>query len=194
MRKLYVAMFVLAVFNASAYSQVPSGNVFAGYSYLNAEFPENRVSLNGWNASLEIKLLKFLGVVGDFSGDYGTPGLAVFYPCPVTDSSVCPQPQLPATLNTSVREHAFLFGPRVFLQRRKFRPFAEATIGGGHLSTQTPTTSISNTALAYAVGIGLDYQFHRRFGWRAQVDALQTRFSGSSQSNVRASTGIVIKF
>jgi hypothetical protein len=66
-----VALFL---FSALANAQVPtSGNVFFGYSFENTnsstlDLNLNRANLQGWEASLEGKLVPLLGIVADFSG------------------------------------------------------------------------------------------------------------------------------
>jgi hypothetical protein len=52
----------------------------------------------------------------------------------------------------------------------------------------------ADTEFATAVGGGLDYRIIRPIAWRFQGDYVQTRFSGSTQNNIRLSTGIVVRF
>lgn len=52
----------------------------------------------------------------------------------------------------------------------------------------------SKTSFATALGSGLDYRLMRVIAWRFQGDYARTRFFGTSQSNVRLSTGIVFRF
>jgi len=157
---------VVLVFAGLASAQVPNGNVFFGYSHTSTNLvPGQSTGLNGWNGSLEGKVLPLLGIVADLSGVYGSH-------------------------NTS--EYNVLFGPRLSFSVKKFRPFAHALIGVGHVSTGVPSTS--NTSFADALGGGLDYHLIPLISWRIQLDALQTRFLSTSQSNVRFSTGIAIHF
>jgi hypothetical protein len=194
MRDLGFAALALWLFANTCNAQIISGNVFAGYSYLNSEYPENRASLNGWNAAVEARLMPHLGIVADFSGQYGSPDLAVFYPCPSTDSSFCPQPENPQEVRTSVQQYNFLFGPRLSFRLKRFRPFAEVIVGASHYHQTTSHVSVSDTAFAYAIGGGVDYRLIRLLEWRIQLDALQTRFFSSSQTDLRASTGLVVHF
>lgn len=193
----YWPVLIVAILELSALgsAQSLSGNVFAGYSYLNAQFPQSNAGLNGWTASAEGKLLPHLGFVADFTGEYGSPQLATLYPCPVTNPvSTCLQPRFPQEVTTSVAEHSFLFGPRLWFHVRKFRPFADALVGASHTHDSTSAISASDTAFAYALGGGFDYPISSRFGWRVQADALQTRYFNTSQTNVRVATGLVIRF
>jgi hypothetical protein len=188
-----IASVVIAIMFLSvlSFSQVPSGNVFVGYSYLSADFTSNRTNLNGWNASVEGKVFPLLGLVADFSGHYGSIGLPPGFACPGV--GILP-PCQPLSGSVSVSEHNFLFGPRLSISVSKFRPFVHALVGAGHLSESGSGFSNSDTCLAYALGGGLDYHIAPLIGWRIQADALETRFSGSTQNNVRISTGIVVHF
>ncbi len=68
-------LFLLAGF---ASAQVPSGNIFVGYSYESTNstaFGQNlitstvtRPNLNGWEASFEGKVVPWIGIVGDVAG------------------------------------------------------------------------------------------------------------------------------
>ncbi len=88
-------------------------------------------------------------------------------------------------------EHNFLFGPRVSAPVGRFRPFAEAMFGIGHVNANAAG---SDTSFATALGGGLDYRLIRLIAWRVQDDYVETRFFGTHQNNVRLSTGIVVHF
>jgi len=73
----------------------------------------------------------------------------------------------------------------------RFRPFVEGLFGGAHVNANGGG---SDTSFATALGGGLDYKIIRPLAWRFQGDYVQTRFFGTTQSNVRLSTGIVFRF
>jgi hypothetical protein len=167
------------------FAQVPTnGNVFVGYSYMSADLPGNRANLNGWNASLEGKVLPLLGIVADFSGNYGSQNFSQLVACAGGGLGT----------SCSVHEDNFLFGPRVGFSIGKFRPFVHGLIGVGHISESAAGLSGSDTSFADALGGGIDYHLIPLISWRVQVDALQTRFFAATQENVRISTGITIHF
>jgi hypothetical protein len=172
------------VFSAAANAQVPtSGNVFFGYSYYNTDLSSiGRANTNGWEASVEGKVIPFLGFVADIDSHYGSQNFVV----------LCPGIGCPLTLNANLTEHNFLFGPRVSVSVGKFRPFAEALFGGAHVNVNNGVGS--NTSFATALGGGLDYKIIRPVAWRFQGDYVQTRFFGTTQNNIRLSTGIVLRF
>jgi len=177
MRKLGATLFFL-LFAGIAAAQ-SSGNIFFGYSYYNTNLTGGRSSLNGWNASVEGKVLPFIGIVGDFSGGYGS-----------LSASACTDPHLDCGAFTgNISQYNFLFGPRVSVQSGKIRPFAEVLFGGAHVAVAG-----SKNSFATAIGGGLDYEIVKVFAWRVQADYVHTDLFAISQNNVRISTGIVLRF
>jgi hypothetical protein len=79
---LIVIGFLSLLITCAAHGEtLANGNIFVGYSYLNADFTSGgRTSLSGWNASVEGKVFPFLAIVGDFSGHYGSLNGAA---CPI---------------------------------------------------------------------------------------------------------------
>jgi|HubBroStandDraft_1064217.scaffolds.fasta_scaffold00013_108 opacity protein-like surface antigen len=188
-RKTGLAVVALFLFAGLGAAQVPtSGNVFFGYSYYSADlssadqpYLSGRANTNGWEASVEGKVIPFLGFVADFDSHYGSQTLNIT--CPV---GPC------APVSASITEHNFLFGPRVSFSAGKFRPFAEALFGGAHINIGSGVGS--DNSFATAVGGGLDYKIIRPVALRLQGDYVQTRLFGTTQNNVRLSTGIVFRF
>ena len=182
MRKVAIIVCSIFLLAGAASSQVPSGNIFVGYSYYNADLSSlGRSNLNGWNGSVEGKLLPWVGVVADVSGHYGSENV----PRGCLTPGPCP--------NISINIHEFdvLIGPRVSVSVGKIRPFAEALFGGGHISTHGAG---SDTSFATALGGGIDYHLIPLVAWRLEGDYVQTRFFSTTQNNVRLSTGIVLRF
>lgn len=187
MQKIVFTLFSLLLFAGLASAQIPtSGNVFFGYSYYHTDLSSiDSANTNGWEASVEGKVIPFLGIVADFDGHYGSQNFPS-PPCPG------PLPCLVVPVNASVTEHNFLFGPRVSMSLGKFRPYAEALFGAGHVNVNNGVGS--DTSFATALGGGLDYKLLKPIAWRFQGDYVQTRFFGATQNNVRISTGIVLHF
>jgi opacity protein-like surface antigen len=176
-------------------AQVPtSGNIFFGYSYSGGNVflssaPERQAAshgagLNGWEGSLEGKLLPWIGIVADLSGHYGSHDLPVcgfvLPPCRIA--------------SFSAKQYTALFGPRVSVSVGKFTPFAHALVGAAHISDTGDSISDSDTSLATAIGGGLDYKLIKGLAWRVQGDEIHTRFFGGGQDDFRFSTGIVLRF
>ena len=185
MRKVTFALSFLFLFAAFASAQIPSGNIFFGYSYYNTDLSSiDRANTNGWEATVEHKIFPLLSLAADVDGHYGSQNFPAA--CPVGISGNC------TTFNASFNEYNFLFGPRVSVSVGRFRPFAEALFGGAHVSLNN--NAGSDTSFATALGGGLDYKIIRPIAWRFQGDYVQTRFFGATQSNIRISTGLVLRF
>jgi hypothetical protein len=182
MNKLYVVLLSLLLAEFAS-AQVPtSGNIFLGYSHYSSDLAPNRGGLNGWQGTLEGKVLPYVGIVADLSGDYGHLN---FKPINV----LCPTTGCPTHVSTHVTN--VIFGPRVFVPVGKFRPFAEAMAGVGRASVSGIG---SDTSLATALGGGLDYRLFGVLGWRFELDYIHTSLFHRGQSNARISTGVVFNF
>jgi opacity protein-like surface antigen len=182
------------IFSSAAEAQVPtSGNVFFGYSYENAGAssfePSNleRPNLNGWEASLEGRVFPWVGLVADFGRHYASQNYQF------TQNGI-------TTTVSGGEEFTVLFGPRVSVSVGKFWPFAEALFGAAHTNASQGSSLPDNfvqprdTSFATALGGGLDYKIIRAIAIRIEGDYVQTRFFGTSQNDVRISTGIVFRF
>jgi hypothetical protein len=119
-RRIAVGLVILFLV-AAASAQIPTkGNIFFGYSYNSADFnAAGRANLNGWEGSLEGKVLPFVGIVADISGHYG-----------VGDSV-----------------HNVIFGPQVSVPIGRFTPFAHALLGVGHISGNSASNTSLADAL-----------------------------------------------
>ena len=109
MRKILVAVFMVLSFAGLGAAQVPtSGNIFVGYSYYNSKLEVDRASLNGWEGSLEGKVLPHVGIVADVSGHYGSQNFPI---CPVGPVGIggggC------AAISASTHDLNVMFGPRI---------------------------------------------------------------------------------
>jgi hypothetical protein len=196
-----IIAIVCGLFLFSAAASAERFNVFAGYSYsrfglylpsdrpLLAGSPAVSHSLNGWNGSLEVKVLPILGIVADSSGHYGNE---------TTDLS-CSQYTAPSCTsgNGNVTLITFTFGPQVSLRLGRFEPYAHALFGGARYRTSLYVAS--QHSFADVLGGGIDVSVIPRIAWRVQADALQTWFSLSpyfpnKQNSLRLSTGFVVRF
>ena len=184
---------VLFLFAGLASAQIPSGNIFLGFSYertnSTAFSGSNLVTttfshpnLHGWEASFEGKVLPLVGIVGDVSGHYGS------------QSFVEVTPNGPQSINVTGHEQEYLVGPRLSIPVGKFTPFAELMVGAAHIHTGGTLPSPSNTSFAYALGGGLDYRIFRPIALRVEGDYLRTKFFSTRQNNFRLSAGVVFRF
>ncbi len=175
MRGLLIAVAFLIVMNGVAWSQIPtSGNVFFGYSYARTPIvTHDSTNLNGWDGSLEGNFLPWIGLVADIDAHYGSETFN--------------------GINANLATHNALFGPRVSVSVKRFRPFAEFLVGVSHVSRNRGYSDAS-TSFADAVGGGLDYRVFGPFTVRGQLDWISTRFFGNTQNGARFSTGIALHF
>jgi hypothetical protein len=197
MSKIMAIVCGLFLFSTAASAQ--RFNAFVGYSHigfgpnlyslqLNPLSPPLRRSKNGWNASLEAKVLPVLGIVADFSGYYGNS----------TAILSCSQyVAFCGAGNANFSLYSFTFGPQVSLPFGRFKPYAHALFG---VSLSRPFLPYS-TSFADLLGGGIDISLIPRLAWRAQADVTQTRFqvtccvpSQNSENSLRLSTGLVLRF
>lgn len=184
MRLACGTLFLLVLLAGASSAQVPSGNVFVGYSYLSTDTNlSSRANLNGWEGSVEKKIFPFVGLVGDFSGHYGNELSNQFI-----------NPGGGGFLSTQAKLHSFLVGPRVSVSVNGVRPFAHVLVGGAWQSQSTSGRSVNDTSFATAVGGGVDFKLMKFAALRVQGDLLRTQLFGNTQNNVRVSTGLVFHF
>lgn len=187
MRKLLfgVSLMLLIPIAAMAQAEYPKAELFGGYSYFRANPDE--MNLHGWDASVTANVADWFGVEGDFSGHYGSPEILGF--------------QVPFV---NVNSHTFMAGPKLTYRSNSFAPFAHFLIGAARASTGAFGYSVSDTALAAAVGGGIDINLSKSVAIRAiQADYVMTRFQpgpqlffsgfGDHQNNFRFSAGLVLK-
>jgi len=184
--KLVVSsLAVLSLFGVTARAQetAPKVDVFAGYSYLQANPGVNGVDsfhLHGGSASIAYNYREWLSGVADFGG-YNNGNILN------TGAS--------GTLST------YLFGPRVsYRHLRRITPFGQVLFGVAHANSSAFGTGSSQSAFAMTAGGGVDYKLFDHFAIRPfQAEYLMTRFGvgttgKQTQNNVRISTGFVFRF
>jgi len=168
-RKITVIIFAALTFATFASGQLSGGNIFAGYSYartdaglISNQQSRQGLSFNGWEGSVEGKVLPWVGIVADVGGLYGPWSQAIAVTCPI--GVTCTASAIHA------RVHTVLFGPRVSFTVGKFTPFAHALVGVGHVSNESSGFSVSDTSFATAFGGGLDYKLIKGLAWRIQPE------------------------
>jgi hypothetical protein len=172
---------------AASAQSLSSNNIFAGYSFIGANlFSGEHANLNGWSASAEKKFLPFFGVVADFSGHYGSKGLPAGN-CASHSPAEC-------LVSTSVSEHYFQFGVRGSYATARVRPYAELLFGAVRTSESGVGSSDSKTSFAETLAAGIDTRVTRLLGWRLEAGLVKNGTFTSQQNNLRASTGLVLRF
>lgn len=187
-RAVAVLLFLFPVLTAA--QETPKVEAIAGYSYLGlSQQPRLRFesgALNGWKASLKFNLTYRIGLLADFSGNYGQMELT---PDRLTRTSVFR------------RQHAYMFGTEMLvLQSSRVKLNARALLGVAHTNnTALPQgyLPIADNAFAVAFGASVDYRITNWLSYRILEPEVFVTRSGSSatnswqQYNLRLSSGIV---
>lgn len=182
--RVIAATLFLCLLTVAAHAQLPSGDLYGGYSFARADLTFNdHASMRGFEASVEGKLFPMVGIVADASSNYTNSTVPY-----CTIPGVCPD----ITVNTTLR--VLTGGPQVSFALGRFSPFVHGMIGAAHIKEGDNGYAAADTSLAVVVGGGVDYQLVHRVKWRLQADELQTRFFGGTQNNLRFSTGFVLHF
>jgi hypothetical protein len=183
-----VALVAFLLLGISSAQNIPI-EVFGGYSYYSLDLPANpglgvatstRLGLNGWDVSGSIGRWHHLSGEADISGH--------------TESN--------CNNNTSVNcsNFSYMFGPRYNLREgSNLKFFVHGLVGQDRATLAINGASLSDTSLAFAGGVGIDYWLGRHIGIQlGPVDYIYTRHLNDedypSQSNFRASVGVVFRF
>jgi hypothetical protein len=161
--------------SAQSASKLPEVDVFGGYSYLRFDAKPlgfaDSLNLNGANVSVSMPdLYQGLGAAIDISGHR----------------------------TTQMEEFNFMIGPQYTFEWKGIRLYGHGLYGRARDRLRQPGTTVvepSSLSRAIAFGGGVDVPFKGRFWVRViQADYLITDEFGSSQHNVRLSTGLIYRF
>ena len=166
--------------------QVPSWEIFGGYSFQRADmreyfkttpiiytFRHHYVNMNGFEISTTENLNRWFGGTLDFSAHFKTPQVR--------------------GISNSEHIYSIFYGPRFAYRKSSVVLFAHALVGGTHTGVSVEPTGphASDFTLAVALGGGLDLNFSKSAAIRVlQADYLRTDALGISQNNYRLSTGV----
>jgi len=172
MKKLVLCAMLLFGFSVMAMAQeTPAFEIFGGYSYVRCDdssWSSADCNLSGWDASLAANGNKWLGVVADVSGQYGSVSGA------------------------GVKLYSAMFGPRLTFRAKKFTPFIQGLFGAAHADIADGLEKDNMFAMAF--GGGVDITIKGIFAVRpAQVEYFATRNGSDILSHTRFSAGIVFK-
>ncbi len=153
----------------------PSAEASVGYSFMRnfAIAGSPGANQHGVSGSLAWNANQWLGVVGDL-GVYKVAGLASGF---------------------SGHSLSYLLGPRFsYRSNSAVTPFAQALVGGAHLTTSFAGVSTGRDAFAFTVGGGLDVRATDTVAIRLfQGEYLFTHFGNQQQNNMRLSAGVVFR-
>jgi opacity protein-like surface antigen len=172
MRSPVVPLLVLLLARLAAADEgaVPKAELFGGYSYTT----EGEQSLHGGEASLALRLTRWIAVEADVSTHYGNE------------------------LGISTSRVFFLGGPRFAYRSRSVSVFTHYLAGGVRSRAGITVVGVditeSRTDFAMAFGGGVDVRLSDRWAMRAQADYALIRADGSREKEPRFSAGAVYRF
>ena len=177
-KKLLLASLTFSLLAVCSYAQnTPKADVALGYSYLhfNGSNRASGINSNGFSGSLAYNFSRLLGVVADVGVYHGSVS------------------------GTGVNAESYMFGPRFSVRsNRKFTPFIQALIGGGHVNSAT----IGNTTVfrgingfAFGFGGGTDVAIVKNgmIALRPQFDYIGLTNVIGTTNTERISVGIVFR-
>jgi len=152
----------------------PRWEVFGGYSFRRMDTPSigyaDYSNQQGWNAQGAFNWTPRWSIVLDLSGHYGSH-LHVF---------------------------DYMIGPQYAWRFEKSKVFVHGMFGKGQNTVDVANgtlNSIKGVGRAVAAGAGFDWDFNSRFTIRVvQADFINTNTFGTSQNDIRVSTGLVFHF
>ena len=165
---------------------------FGGYSYMKSDLsspfffsptpgataPNSTFAMNGWQASITENATDWLGLTQQFGGNYGTS-------------------QGPST-STRFNTFSILSGPRFsYPGLKRITPFVHALFGYEQTAAKLTGTTLQGSSSSYAMafGGGIDVKVSRRMAIRLfQAEYYRPQAFGTSQNNLRVSTGVVFRF
>ena len=169
----FLSLVIMAASSLSLGQVAPRWEVFGGYAYRNVDSTTfgfvNRSSMNGFDAEATFNIKPRWGVTADVGGQYGS----------------------------QMTVYNFLIGPQYAKRGDKSKFFVHGLFGKAEDRVNISTSIISHfesVGRAIVAGGGYDRDLTPRFTFRVQADFLRTDTFGTSQNDIRASTGLVFHF
>ena len=178
MKKILVAsLFVLATsFSLFAQKSSDKLDVFGGYSFVrfNPGQGASAVNQNGWESMATFRMTPKFGLTADVDGTYKTESGATNH------------------------IYTYMFGPEFKMRNDKGDLFVHGLFGFAHDNVSAnilgTNISVSDNAFSTAFGGGYDWKASDAISIRLfQADYLITRFSSTTQNNIRLSFGLTFR-
>jgi len=170
---LFVFSTIIAGSSLSRGQVAPRWEVFGGYAYRNVDSTTfgfvDRSTLNGFDAEATFNIKPSWAVTADAGGQYGS----------------------------QMTVYNFLIGPQYDLRRDKSKFFVRGLFGKAQdrVNISTAISShVESVGRAIGAGGGYDLDLTPRFTFRVQADYLRTSTFGTTQNDIRVSTGLVFHF
>ncbi|HET9363585.1 MAG TPA: outer membrane beta-barrel protein [Candidatus Angelobacter sp.] len=171
MRKYLLAVIVLS-FSIASWAQRTSDMSHEGSSgdvYIGYSLLNGDTLSHGsgWEAALTGNLRDWLGLKADFGGNYASEA------------------------GIPVHEYNVQFGPQLAARSNKLRFFVHGLVGIAHFNLG----GLSDTAAAWTLGGGVDYDLNQHFAARMfQLDYHGAHIFSSTQKDARFSFGLIYRF
>jgi len=169
----FVSAVVMAASSISVGQVAPRWEVFGGYAYRSVDSTTfgfvNRSNLNGFDAAATFNITPRWGVTADVGGQYGS----------------------------QMTVYNFLIGPQYAMRGDKSKFFVHGLFGKAQDRIDISTSISSHfesVGRALVAGGGYDRDLTPRFTFRIQADFLRTDTFGTTQNDIRATTGLVFHF
>jgi hypothetical protein len=169
----FISSVVMAASSLSVGQEAPRWEVFGGYAYRNVDSTTfgfvNRSNMHGFDAEATFNITPSWGVTADAGGQYGS----------------------------QMTVYNFLIGPQYDIRRDKSKFFVRGLFGKAQDRVNIATSISSHfesVGRTIGAGGGYDLDLTPRFTFRVQADYLRTQTFGTSQNDIRASTGLVFHF
>ena len=183
MYRKFILTVAVCVLSLPALAQIenPRIDVFGGYSHVG----NYNIGLNGWLATANLHLFRWVGVEGDVSGNYGTQNLG---------QAALILPNIPNSIGN--RMHSFDFGPSGTWRAPsgKYNAFGHLLFGFSHTNVNAAGIGRGDTSFSWVLGGGADYNFRPNWAVRAQLDLLHTNFFSMGGNHGRIGLGLVYRF
>ncbi len=194
MRRIILVLAALLIVPVVASAQTPQVQVYGGYAYthidsggLSGVIDAGSKNWNGWQASFATNFTRYVGVVFDFSGEYG----------PAIRGAA-------SNFGFGIREqtpymYTYMVGPQFLLPAGRVLVFGHALAGATQVKRGFTGATLpiirTNSAFGSAVGGGVDVSLTHSVALRLfQADYLISKNFSGSQNNFRVSGGIVFEF
>jgi hypothetical protein len=169
----FVSSVVMAATSLSTGQVAPRWEVFGGYAYRSVDSTTfgfvNRSSLDGFDAEGTFNIKPRWGVTADVGGQYGS----------------------------QMTVYNFMAGPQYAKRGDKSKFFVHGLFGKAQDRVNITTaisSHVESVGRAIVAGGGYDRDLTPRFTFRVQADYLRTDTFGTTQNDIRASTGLVFHF
>ncbi len=155
-------------------------------------------NLRGFETSAVYKPIRWLGLMADYSGHYGsTAGIDLYPRSRLHLQTFMAGPQVSTSGRMSAFAHVLggmAHETNAFVAAR-YIPNLSASLGIVGVDGQDQLAAASRNSLALAAGGGLDLKLSHHFSARlVQLDYILTTFNSHQQDQLRASLGLVFHF